>query len=335
MDVTETSYALSSWTEHLPRDLEDRDLGLSRLAVYPSDSFPLDGGSYAFSLTESTTAGDAVNGLWCPDDSLNGSVVFWQVFAEIRGSIQKNDAYRCDPQYASYDYLPQSPQPLEYSTQQRLQHTTASYQLNSTTQVKRDRSPTPLQSYSSPCCSSGHYYGQVSQGHSPDVDYYNGAGEFQEFDSPQYPHASGYHHPGHMGSPAAGAGAGAGVGAGTTGIPGDSAAAIGFWPVSDAMGFPHEGSLHSGGHKRSREKSRLAASRCREKSKKYIDNLCKRERKLATERATLQAAAAKLKEEVLSLKCEILKHGDCDCEIIQNYLVSAAKAVEAPKPCSC
>ncbi|ORY66393.1 uncharacterized protein BCR38DRAFT_340104, partial [Pseudomassariella vexata] len=74
-----------------------------------------------------------------------------------------------------------------------------------------------------------------------------------------------------------------------------------------------------------REKNRLAASRCREKSKKHIDDLREWERELTAQRSSLAAHAAILREEVLQLKNEIIRHGDCDCDFIQNYLASAAR----------
>ncbi|KAK7969594.1 bZIP transcription factor [Apiospora saccharicola] len=80
-------------------------------------------------------------------------------------------------------------------------------------------------------------------------------------------------------------------------------------------------------HERNREKNRLAASKCREKSKKYVDELRERERELAAQRASLSQHAASLREEVLWLKNEILRHGDCNCEFIQNYLATAARQI--------
>lgn len=80
-------------------------------------------------------------------------------------------------------------------------------------------------------------------------------------------------------------------------------------------------------HERNREKNRLAASKCREKSKKYVDELRDKERELAAQRASLSAHAAVLKEEVLYLKNEVLRHGDCNCDFIQKYLATAARQI--------
>lgn len=76
-----------------------------------------------------------------------------------------------------------------------------------------------------------------------------------------------------------------------------------------------------------REKNRLAASKCREKSKKFIDDLRIREQELRARNAKLTAEAAMVKKEVLELKHELLCHGNCRCEIIQEYLASAAKNI--------
>ncbi|KAK7928569.1 hypothetical protein PG985_005567 [Apiospora marii] len=80
-------------------------------------------------------------------------------------------------------------------------------------------------------------------------------------------------------------------------------------------------------YERNREKNRLAASKCRDKSKKYIDELREREQELASQRASLLQHAARLREEVLWLKNEVLRHGDCHCELIQSYLAAAVRHI--------
>jgi hypothetical protein len=80
-------------------------------------------------------------------------------------------------------------------------------------------------------------------------------------------------------------------------------------------------------HTRNREKNRLAASKCREKAKKHVDELREREKQLAAVRAQLTAHKTKLKEEMLALKNEILRHSDCNCDFIQQYLNTAARQV--------
>jgi hypothetical protein len=82
----------------------------------------------------------------------------------------------------------------------------------------------------------------------------------------------------------------------------------------------------------SRAKNRVAASKFRQKSKKYIHDLKIRERGLANDRRKLMADVATLTDQVLELKHEILRHGNCKCEIIQRYLVSAAQNITGISP---
>ncbi|KAH7012687.1 uncharacterized protein B0I36DRAFT_53172 [Microdochium trichocladiopsis] len=79
--------------------------------------------------------------------------------------------------------------------------------------------------------------------------------------------------------------------------------------------------------RRNKERNRLAARRCREKSKKQIDTLRQQEHELAIQQAELTAQAASLREEVMQLKSEILRHGACDCNFIQKYLAETAEAI--------
>jgi hypothetical protein len=48
---------------------------------------------------------------------------------------------------------------------------------------------------------------------------------------------------------------------------------------------------------------------------------------MCTEHYRLSTTVTGLREEVLMLKKELLKHGKCDCEIIQQYLTNAAKKI--------
>ncbi|KAK6069999.1 Cyclic AMP-responsive element-binding protein 5 [Seiridium cupressi] len=80
-------------------------------------------------------------------------------------------------------------------------------------------------------------------------------------------------------------------------------------------------------HERTRQKNRLAASRCREKTKKNADDLRDRELELSIEKQTLTTCAAELTDEVLALKHEIFRHANCDCHYIQKYLTTAASQI--------
>lgn len=76
---------------------------------------------------------------------------------------------------------------------------------------------------------------------------------------------------------------------------------------------------------RSREANRLAAAKCRRKSRKSVSKLQERERCLVLENRRLIASATQLRDEVLNLKTEILGHGDCDSDVIKAYIDNAAR----------
>jgi hypothetical protein len=77
-------------------------------------------------------------------------------------------------------------------------------------------------------------------------------------------------------------------------------------------------------HERNRQKNRAAAARCRKKNKHRADQLLGQERDLSSRKEFLTACITDLRDEVLALKHEILRHSDCDCDLIQNYLAAAA-----------
>ncbi|KAK2014164.1 hypothetical protein LZ32DRAFT_208796 [Colletotrichum eremochloae] len=76
-----------------------------------------------------------------------------------------------------------------------------------------------------------------------------------------------------------------------------------------------------------RVKNRAAAKRCRQKTKQYEIDLVNKERDVTEERMFLDACVTSLKNEVLSLKNEILRHSSCDCSMIQDYIVRTASTV--------
>ncbi|KAK7754684.1 hypothetical protein SLS62_003241 [Diatrype stigma] len=78
---------------------------------------------------------------------------------------------------------------------------------------------------------------------------------------------------------------------------------------------------------RSKEANRLAAAKCRSKSRRNISKLQERERSLVLEHRRLVSCAHQLRDEVLSLKTEILRHGDCDSEVIRTYINNAAHKI--------
>ncbi|KAI0203949.1 hypothetical protein F4808DRAFT_393787 [Astrocystis sublimbata] len=74
-----------------------------------------------------------------------------------------------------------------------------------------------------------------------------------------------------------------------------------------------------------RERNRVAARKCRQKAKSNIAGLQRRERGLSQQNKILLGCVNSLREEVLDLKTEILRHSDCKSGIIQNYIANAAR----------
>ncbi|KAI0447331.1 hypothetical protein F4803DRAFT_499184 [Xylaria telfairii] len=77
--------------------------------------------------------------------------------------------------------------------------------------------------------------------------------------------------------------------------------------------------------KQHRERNRVAARKCRQKAKKNINGLQRRERELSQQNRMLLSYATSLREEILDLKTEILRHSDCNSNIIQSYIANAAR----------
>lgn len=68
------------------------------------------------------------------------------------------------------------------------------------------------------------------------------------------------------------------------------------------------------------ERNRVAASKCREKKRQLEKNLSDASRELAASNSRLHAEVQCLRTEVLQLKGECLKHTDCNCESVREYL---------------
>ena len=78
-----------------------------------------------------------------------------------------------------------------------------------------------------------------------------------------------------------------------------------------------------------RERNRIAAHKCRQKNKQNVQALQEQERYLAEQNRYLSEHAHHLKNEVLGLRNEILNHGNCDDELIQNYINESAKKLQS------
>ena len=70
------------------------------------------------------------------------------------------------------------------------------------------------------------------------------------------------------------------------------------------------------------ERNRVAASKCRQKKKEWATDLEARARELQANKESLTSLTNSLKEEVLYLKGEMLKHSSCSCPQIKSYLQS-------------
>ncbi|RYP05934.1 hypothetical protein DL765_009675 [Monosporascus sp. GIB2] len=74
-----------------------------------------------------------------------------------------------------------------------------------------------------------------------------------------------------------------------------------------------------------RERNRIAAQKCRTKSKQHQKDLADRARDLANLNKLLSAERLALKDEVFLLKSEVLKHGSCNCSVIDDYIAKTAR----------
>jgi hypothetical protein len=89
--------------------------------------------------------------------------------------------------------------------------------------------------------------------------------------------------------------------------------------TADGFPFQHSSACHS-----HLEKNRVAAHKCRQRKKKYMDGLEARAQEFSSENKTLKENVAMLREEVLSLKNEMLRHAGCGFWAVDEYLSRCA-----------
>lgn len=97
-----------------------------------------------------------------------------------------------------------------------------------------------------------------------------------------------------------------------------------------AEGFPFQVSSARQSHL---EKNRVAAHKCRQRKKEYIGSLEGRARVFSAKNKALKENVALLREEVLSLKNEVLRHAGCGFWAVDEYLARCAGdllGMEAP-----
>ena len=74
-------------------------------------------------------------------------------------------------------------------------------------------------------------------------------------------------------------------------------------------------------------RSRVAANKCRAKTKQAMADLESTERAMSSAHQELSVTARDLRNEVLQLKTALLAHGNCDDSLIQQYLINQARRV--------
>lgn len=88
-----------------------------------------------------------------------------------------------------------------------------------------------------------------------------------------------------------------------------------------ADGFPFQVSSARQSHL---EKNRVAAHKCRQRKKEYIGSLEGRAREFSAKNKALKENVAILRDEVLSLKNEVLRHAGCGFWAVDEYLARCA-----------
>ena len=78
------------------------------------------------------------------------------------------------------------------------------------------------------------------------------------------------------------------------------------------------------------ERNRVAASKCRQKKKEWTSSLEARARELQNTKNQFALVVSSLKDEILFLKGEMLKHNGCQCARISEYLDNEATNLAHP-----
>ncbi|KAI8145293.1 hypothetical protein BJV82DRAFT_536336 [Fennellomyces sp. T-0311] len=79
------------------------------------------------------------------------------------------------------------------------------------------------------------------------------------------------------------------------------------------------------------ERNRLAASKCRQKKKRWVQDLEVKSEQVSARNQELHDLLAQLREESMFLRNQLLAHGDCNCTMVQTYLRrSSARLTTGP-----
>ncbi|KAF4333299.1 transcription factor atf1 [Fusarium beomiforme] len=87
------------------------------------------------------------------------------------------------------------------------------------------------------------------------------------------------------------------------------------------------------------ERNRRAAAKCRARKQDQHDALSAQVEELRNRNKELSDCCNELRETVIQLKTEVLRHGDCNCTLIQLYIESEAvkyidKLISSQSPCN-
>lgn len=91
---------------------------------------------------------------------------------------------------------------------------------------------------------------------------------------------------------------------------------------SEPFGAPQTDPSNPDGNRRSKflERNRLAASKCRQKKKQWVENLEAKARNLQAQYKQLNLVVDSLRNEILYLKVEMVRHKDCEGSDIQKFI---------------
>ncbi|KAI0429309.1 hypothetical protein F5Y09DRAFT_331964 [Xylaria sp. FL1042] len=97
-------------------------------------------------------------------------------------------------------------------------------------------------------------------------------------------------------------------------------------PMSSPTSVNSAGTTDVNNH---RERNRVAARKCRQKAKKNFAGLQQREKELSQQNKILHSRVGGLRDQILDLKNEILRHSACNSSVIQDYITKAARRQSA------
>lgn len=98
-------------------------------------------------------------------------------------------------------------------------------------------------------------------------------------------------------------------------------------PTRDADGEPPKKQ-----RKKLLEKNREAAYRCRQKKKRWVNELEEKSENMEHKNKELRDQVTQLREESIYLRNLLLTHGNCDCDVVQTYLRRTSEKLSSQVP---